>query len=198
VATQRWNMNIRYHRRVLDAVPAGASTARDVGAGDGLLAFDLAERGLWVTAIDGDEASVQRARSDARATERIDFVLGDVFTHTFEPKSFDVVASIAMLHHVGASDGLRRMRQLVSPGGVIALVGFATPSSRGDLVRGVAGALFKKSMQIRGRYWEHEAPTCWPPPTSTAEMRQVVETELPGADFEPLLSGRYGVTWRAP
>jgi hypothetical protein len=53
-------------------------------------------------------------------------------------------------------------------------------------------------MELRGRYWEHEAPTCWPPPCSTTQMRDVVERELPGADFKPLLSGRYGVTWRAP
>jgi ubiquinone/menaquinone biosynthesis C-methylase UbiE len=191
-------MNIHYHGRVISAVPPGASTALDIGSGDGLLAFDLARRGLHVTAIDCDEASIQRARSDMRSTDRVAFVVGDVLTHAFEPESFDVVASIAMLHHVDAIDGMRRMRTLVRPGGVIAIVGFATPSSRGDVARGIAGALYRKSMELRGRYWEHEAPTCWPPPCSTAEMRDVVGRELPGAEFQPLLSGRYGVTWRAP
>jgi len=195
---QRWNLNMHYHRWVLDAVPSGASTALDVGSGDGLLAFDLAERGLSVTAIDCDQPSVQRARSDPRATDRVTFVVGDVFTHDFEPVTFDVVASIAMLPHVDAIKGIRRMRRLVGPGGVIAIVGFATPSSGGDVARGVAGSLYKKSMQMRGKYWEHEAPTCWPPPCSIAEMRKVVANELPGAEFKPLLSGRYGVTWRAP
>jgi SAM-dependent methyltransferase len=191
-------MNIHYHDRVLDAVPSGASTALDVGSGDGQLAFDLAGRGLHVTAIDCDEASVQRARADHRTTDRVEFVLGDVFTHDFEPGAFDVVASIAMLHHVDAREGLRRMRSLVRPRGVIAIVGFATPSSRGDIARGIAGAVYKRSMEMRGKYWEHEAPTCWPPPCSTTEMRGLVAQELPGADFTPLLSGRYGVTWRAP
>jgi SAM-dependent methyltransferase len=191
-------MNIHYHEWVLDTLPPGASSALDVGAGDGLLAFDLADRGLLVTAIDSDPHSVQRASSDSRADDRVEFVVGDVLTYPFEPASFDVVASIAMLHHVDAVEGIRRMRTLVHPGGVITIVGFAKPSSRGDMVRGAVGALYKKSMELRGRYWEHHAPTCWPPPCSTAEMRDIVVGELPGAVFKPLLSGRYGVTWRAP
>ena len=63
----RWNRNIHYHRLVLDPVPDSASTALDIGAGNGLLSFDLADRGLNVTGIDTDASSVQRAASDARA-----------------------------------------------------------------------------------------------------------------------------------
>ena len=40
----RWNHNLHYHRLVLDAVPAHARTALDVGTGDGLLAADLRRR----------------------------------------------------------------------------------------------------------------------------------------------------------
>ena len=125
------------------------------------------------------------------------FIVGDVLTYPFDPASFDVVSSISMLHHVDAADGLRRMRELVSPGGVIAFVGFARPSSSADLVRVVAGAVYKQSKQLLGQYWEHDAPTRWPPPCSLAEMRELVRTELPGAQFRPLLSSRYGVVWRA-
>jgi SAM-dependent methyltransferase len=162
-----------------------------------LLTFDLADLGLKVTAIDCDAPSVQHSESDPRAGGQVDFIVGDVFTHPFKLASFDVVASIAMLHHVDAVEGIRRMRELVRPGGVIAIVSFATPSSCADRMRGLAGVVYKRSMQLRGRYWEHGAPTCWPPPCSTAEIRAVVGRELPGADFQPLLWGRYGVTWTA-
>ncbi|MFN8026143.1 MAG: methyltransferase domain-containing protein [Acidimicrobiia bacterium] len=46
---------------MLDAIPAGASRAVDVGSGDGLLAFDLADRGLRVIGLDVDLPSVRRA-----------------------------------------------------------------------------------------------------------------------------------------
>src|SRR5436190_20508751 len=94
---RRWNLNVHYHRVVLDAVPLSASTALDIGAGDGLLSFDLAARGLDVTGIDTDAQSVKRAEADPRASVRARFVVGDVFTYPFEVESFDVVSSIAML-----------------------------------------------------------------------------------------------------
>jgi 2-polyprenyl-3-methyl-5-hydroxy-6-metoxy-1,4-benzoquinol methylase len=193
----RWNLNVHYHHRVLDAVSPRASTALDVGSGDGLLAFDLADRGLEVTAIDSDPLSVRRAESDPRNKSRVEFIVGDVFTHPFELASFDVVSSIAMLHHVDAVKGIRRMRELVRPGGVIAIISFATPSTRADLARRIGGVIYRRSMELRGRDWEHQAPTCWPPPRSSAEMREVVDQELPGAEFRPLLSDRYVVTWTA-
>jgi hypothetical protein len=48
MASRPWNWNIHYQRVVLDALPSDAATALDVGSGDGLLAFDLAARGLDV------------------------------------------------------------------------------------------------------------------------------------------------------
>ena len=150
------------------------------------------------TGIDTDGGSVERARLDHRANGRTQFVVGDVLSYPFDPESFDVVGSIAMLHHVDATEGLRRMRELVRPGGVIAIIGFARPSTFTDAARGVMGVTYKRGMQLRGRYWEHHAPTCWPPPLSMAEMRSLVDAELHGARFSGLMSGRYGVVWSKP
>ena len=199
MAPRPWNWNIHHHRVVLDAVPQNARTALDVGSGDGLLAFDLADRGLDVTGIDTDAASVERARADVRAkSPRITFVLGDVFEYPFVPQSFDVVASISMLHHVDATAGLRRLRELVRLGGTLVVVGFARPSTVTDRAHVVVGGLVVYSMKLTGRYWEHNAPTVWPPPCTMHEMRDLVERELPGARFRGLLPSRYVAVWSAP
>lgn len=187
----RWNLNIHCHRVVLESIPRAAKTALDVGSGDGVLSFDLADRGLQVTGLDTDEASVQRAASDGRASDNTRFVVGDLFTVALEPGSFDVVASVAMLHHVDAEIGIRRMCDLLSPGGVLVIVGFASPSGMGDRVRAIAGLTLKRTAQLRGRYWEHHAPVAWPPPLSSGEMSTLVERELPGAKFRNVLSNRY-------
>lgn len=194
----RWNLNIHYHHVALDAVSATASNALDVGCGNGLLSFELAGRNLEVVGIDPDAGSVERARADRGASDRTTFVCGDVFTHPFELASFDVVASSAMLHHVDAEDGLRRMRELVRPGGVLAIVGFAMPSGPTDFALIAAGFGFKKSRELRGHYWEHDAPVSWPPPLSIDEMRALVEQELPGACFRRRMAHRYSIVWSAP
>lgn len=194
----RWNLNIHYHRVVLDAVPVKASNALDVGCGNGLLSFDLASRGLDVIGVDPDAPSIERAQADPDATNRTTFICADVFTHPFEPASFDLVASSAMLHHVDAERGLHRMRELVRPGGVLAIVGFAMPSGPRDLALIAAGFVSKSARQVRGRYWEHDAPIRWPPPLSIDEMRGLVERELPGAQFHRRMAHRYSIVWAAP
>jgi SAM-dependent methyltransferase len=193
----RWNLNIHYHGVILDAVPAGAVTALDVGSGNGLLSFDLAGRGLEVTGVDPDVASVERAMADPARSARTSFITADVFTHPFPPASFDLVASSAMLHHVDAERGLRRMRELVRPGGVLAIVGFAMPSGLLDRALIGAGFVYASSRKLTGRYWEHDAPKTWPPPCSIDEMRSLAERELPGAGFRRHMAHRYSIIWRA-
>lgn len=195
---RRWNLNIHYHRAILGVAPPPGSHALDVGCGEGLLTFDLAARGLQVIGIDPHEPSIERATADPAADERSEFVCADFFAHEFEPQTFDLVASSAMLHHVDAAQALRRMRQLVRPSGFIAIVGFAQPADLHDRAFSAAGALVKRAHQIRGDYWEHHAPICWPPPLNSDQMASLGSRELPGSTFRRLMSNRYSLIWRAP
>ncbi len=151
-----------------------------------------------VVGIDIDGPSIDRAAKHPRANGQTEFVRGDLFTYPFELASFDLVASSAMLHHVDARDGLRRMKELVRPGGVLAIVGFARPSRPADHALAVAGSVLKKSHRMRGTYWDHGSPVRWPPPLTMSEMRELVSTELPSSSFRGRLSHRYAVVWRAP
>lgn len=194
----KWNLNIHYHRVFVGAVPPNARKALDIGCGDGLLSFDLADQGLQVIGIDLDAPSIERATANERASFDTQFVCADVFSHYFEPESFDLVASSATLHHLDARRGLRRMKQLVCPGGVVAVVGFAKPDGPRDRLLEVAGAATKRAHQVRGHYWEHNAPVCWPPPLTTSQMERLGHEELPGSVFRPLMSNRFSLLWNAP
>ena len=104
-----------------------------------------------------------------------------------------------MLHHIDARAGLRRMRELVRPEGVIAIVGFAQPDGWKDRGLAVAGVLTKLKHQVLKRnYWEHNAPIVWPPPLTTGEMHDLASAELPGSSFQRLMSNRFSVVWTAP
>jgi len=197
VRDRRWNHNIHLHRAVLDAVPAGARSALDVGCGEGLLARELAEVVPEVVGLDLHEPSLA---TGCAAGPGVSFVLGDVLAAPFPAARFDLVTSVATLHHLDARDGLRAMAGLVRPGGVLVVVGLARSRLPRDLGWELAGAVSTRALKLHPSrtYWEHSAPTVWPPPETHDGMRAIVAEELPGATFRRHVLWRWWCTWTKP
>ena len=192
---RRWNHNIHYHPRILRTVPDGAQRALDVGCGEGMLARELRRIVPHVTGIDLDAPSIDQARE---YPDDVEYVRGDFLTHPFEPASFDVVASVATLHHMDAATGLAGMRDLLCPGGVLAIVGLARSTMPGDLPRDLAAvAVGTVHRATKGR-WQHPSPIVWPPPVTYPEMRALAAEILPGSQYRRHLLWRYTITWRKP
>ncbi|MFI6292403.1 class I SAM-dependent methyltransferase [Nonomuraea sp. NPDC050790] len=192
---RRWNHNIHYHSRILGAVPDGAKRALDVGCGEGMLARELRQAVPYVTGIDLHEPSIGQARA---YPGDIDYIVGDFLTHPFEPGSFDVVASVATLHHMDAADGLARMSELLRPGGVLAVVGLARSELPGDLPRDLAGIVVGQVHRAFKGLWKQTSPTVWPPPVTYRQMRALSAEMLPGSQYRRHLLLRYSVIWRKP
>ncbi|MBL7498339.1 class I SAM-dependent methyltransferase [Frankia sp. CNm7] len=196
----RWNHNIHYHPLVLRAVPADARRALDVGCGEGMLARALRRTVPRVTGIDLDAPSIDEARRYLGDLDPgdIEYVVGDFLTHPFEPASFDVVTSVAALHHVDAATGLARMRDLLSPGGLLAVIGLARTTLPNDLPRELAAAAVNPWYRSRKGCWEHSSPVVWPPPVTYPQMRALATELLPGSEFRRRLLWRYTLIWRKP
>ncbi|MFC6882317.1 MULTISPECIES: class I SAM-dependent methyltransferase [Actinomadura] len=192
---RRWNHNIHYHPLILRSVPGGAQRALDVGCGEGMLARGLRRTVPHVTGIDLHAPGIDQARDQAGD---IDYIVGDFLTHPFEPASFDVVASVATLHHMDAAAALARMRDLLRPGGVLAVVGLARNTYPKDLPYVLAGVAANAALRAVKGYWEHPSPTVWPPPVTYPEMRALAARTLPGSRYRRHLLWRYSITWRKP
>jgi SAM-dependent methyltransferase len=191
---RRWNHNLHYHALLLAAVPRGAKRALDVGCGEGTLARRLRRIVPRVTAIDVDEPSLALARAQPGAAE-IDYVHGDVMTAPLEPGSFDYVVCVAALHHMDPAEGLARMRDLLRPGGVLAVLGLARGTYPRDLPRELTAAAVSRVVRVRRGEWESPAPTIWPPAHTYGEMRAIAQDVLPGARFRHHLYFRYSIVW---
>ena len=192
---RRWNHNIHYHRLILDAVPDGARSALEVGCGNGLLAADLRKVVPEVIGIDTDEPVLTSARVEH---DDVSWVLGDVMSHEFG-RRFDVVASVAALHHLpDVEAALRRLADLTEPGGVLAIVGIARTSRPRDVALHLAGLVQHRWLAWRHGLWEHTAPTVWPPPHDYVTVRRTAGRVLPGVRWRQLVMWRYALIWHKP
>ena len=192
---------------ILDAIPPGCERALDVGCGAGALTRHLKPLVPRVTGIDRDERSIQLARAHPGAAG-IRYLQADFLTAPFEPASLDLVTSIASLHHMDARTALRRMSDLLRPGGVLAVVGLARASRPAELAAVIPAAagtqLHKAASAIRRRRAAarpaaaYQPPVIWPPPMTYRDMRLLAMGMLPGARYRHRLYWRYSLVWTKP
>src|SRR5262249_30392490 len=152
------------------------------GCGEGLLALAMSRQVGCVVAVDQDAPTLDLARGHA-AAENIDYVLGDVFTHPFEPASFDAVVSVAVLHHLGVERGLDRMAELLRPGGRLVVIGLGSSRTPVDHSYDVAGAVATRLHKLTKTYWETSAPKVWPIPHTWGHARRTARRALPGVRY---------------
>lgn len=97
-----------------------------------------------------------------------------------------------------ASVALARMRALLRPGGTLVIVGLARSRRPVDLLLDVAGVVADRLYKRSRAYWDHSAPTVWPPPLTYGETRRIAEAELPGVRYRRHLLFRYSLCWNKP
>lgn len=193
---ERWNHNIHYHSYVLEAVPPRARTALDVGTGNGVLAAALHRRVPSVTGIDTDAQVLVSARAEDPG---VNWVLGDVLTHPLVPASFDLVTSVATVHHLpDLPRTLARLGDLTARGGSLVIIGLARSSRPVDRAYDLAGAVQHRWYGRSRQMWEHTAPTVWPPPHTYTQVRKVAASVLPGSRWKRLPMWRYVIRWDKP
>jgi SAM-dependent methyltransferase len=192
-----WNRNIHYHDVVLDAIPAGCRRVLDAGCGQGFLTRELARRFDDVVAVDVDRGVLERARSQNDPGARITFVEGDVMTQPFAAGSFDAIAAVAVLHHLPLAPALARFRDLLRPGGVLAIVGLHP--LRTPLDYALAGVAIPTALLLQAVHGRTDvgAPLAEPQET-LGEIRTACAAQLPGAEFQRRLLFRYSIVWRKP
>ncbi|GAA1080100.1 class I SAM-dependent methyltransferase [Tsukamurella spumae] len=106
----------RYSDATLDAIATGRS-ALDVGAGTGILARQLRDRGLDVLAVEPDGAMAALARASGVPAEVATFEEWDA-----RGRTFDLITFGQSFHWVDADRAIPRFAELLNPGGRVVLL----------------------------------------------------------------------------
>lgn len=128
----------------------------------------------------------------------VEYLQGELLTWPFEASSFDLVTAVASLHHLDEQAGLRRMAELLRPGGQLGVVGLAKSRSPRDLAFDLAGVVTTRAHKRTKGYWETPAPKVWPPPHTHSELRWLSAEILSGRRFRRGTMWRYVLTWTKP
>ncbi|MET9325183.1 class I SAM-dependent methyltransferase [Tsukamurella sp. NPDC003166] len=106
----------RYSEVTLDAIATGGS-ALDVGAGTGILARQLRDRGMDVLAVEPDGAMAALARTTGVPAEVATFEEWDD-----RGRTFDLITFGQSFHWVDADRAIPRFLELLNPGGRVVLL----------------------------------------------------------------------------
>jgi ubiquinone/menaquinone biosynthesis C-methylase UbiE len=104
----------------------GDERALDVGTGTGALAFALAARVREVVAVDSDSEMLDHARVAAPAN--VEVIEADATQLPFDDFSFDVAATVRLLHHVRRPEVvIAELVRVTRPGGTLLVVDQTAP-----------------------------------------------------------------------
>ena len=198
---ERWNHHNHYHEWLLRHLPPSCDRALDVGCGQGFFAARLASVAAHVDAVDVDRATLDLA-ARLHPAGRVSFRAGDFLAMGLPAGGYDVVASIAALHHMEVVGALREMRRLLRPGGRLAVLGLYRARTPPDYATaGLAMVPNWIRRQLVARIAGGSIDMAAPARTATAslaEIRSAAEAVLPGARIHRHLYWRYSLFWRSP
>ncbi|HEY9368307.1 class I SAM-dependent methyltransferase [Streptomyces sp.] len=196
-----WDHNAHYHRWILRQLPRRFGSALDVGSGSGDLARLLAGRADHVQGIDSDPAITARAQELTPPATAVTFKVADALTEV-PAGSYDVITSVAVIHHLPFSDALTVLRRHLAPGGTLVIVGLSRPQT---LIDHLLGALAVPLNAATG-WLKNKGRRASRPVSMTAVTRPAIMTYadivreaqsvLPGVRLRRMLFWRYTLVWR--
>jgi SAM-dependent methyltransferase len=196
-----------YAGYLLRHVPQGCNHVLEIGCGLGAFARSVAGRARSVTAIDLSPEMIAVARKRSANFPNLEFVLGDFLQEPLLLESYDLIITLATLHHLPLVKALSRIKSLLRPGGVLILqdlLAASGPFDRAfDLVRvpismGVrllhGGRLIPRA-EVRRAWQEHGKHESYLTPREVLTMR---DEHFPGGLVHRHLLWRYTLIWQKP
>ena len=210
--SEGWTHNNHYHNFILRHVPYNCRNVLEIGCGTGSLARRLAVRAQNVIALDLSSEMIRVARSHSAGFQNLQFLQADAMSWDFPASHFDCIVTVATLHHLQIREVLPKIKESISPGGVLIIVDLFepartlfTPAGLKDNLLNVAAIGVSGSLRLihNGRLRPpREVQAAWEAHghhdsyLTMNEVRSVCAAMLPGAKVRQHLLWRYSIVWQ--
>lgn len=200
-----WTANNHYHTFLLKHVPQNCENAIEIGCGTGAFARLLANRCKRVVALDLSSEMIRVARARSSEFDNLEFQVADAMTWDFPQSHFDFVCSIATLHHLQQRALFVKMKDALTPGGVLVVLDLVESSGLAERMLdviglGVSGGLrlihngrLKPPAEVRKAWEQHGKHDSY---STVSQMRILANALLPGAVITRHLLWRYSLVFR--
>jgi 2-polyprenyl-3-methyl-5-hydroxy-6-metoxy-1,4-benzoquinol methylase len=190
----------RAERFLLRQVPASATSALDVGCGDGRVTRALAARGITTFGLDASPGMIALARRRTPDNPRIAYRVADVMNEALPDGAFDVVLSVSAVHHVPLDEVIPHLAAAVAPGGMLLIQDVTTRRGLAGLPLNAIAWLVRHlgrrgtpSRVVAALYEAHGADEQY---LTTSCVAPTYRELLPTAQVFLHLEWRYTVLWR--
>lgn len=200
-----FNHNDFYHRFLLHQVPPDCGRALDVGCGTGLFARRLARHAHAVEGVDQAPEVIATARALSQDVPNIDYVEAALASHDLGDRRYDYISCIASIHHMPFAETITRLREALTPGGVLVIVGCYRQASWADYLPDLiaiptnlaANAAVRAIARYSGRpITQVDTAPVMMPQMTLPEIKREAHRLLPGAVIRRRLFWRYSLIYR--
>ena len=149
----KWDHNQQYQHYLLKYIPKNCNAILDVGCGTGELTKKLVLYSKEVIGIDVSENMIDEAKK-RNNDEKITYLKTSVETYFGETdKTFDIIISIAALHHMDEEKILQMMKSKLTKNGEILILDLVKSKTMIDWLLSILAALLNPWIMLimRGR-----------------------------------------------
>ena len=133
----------------LDLGALAGRVGLDAGCGKGRYSRYLAPRLGRLVALDGSEA-VRAAAKNLADVPNTAVVQADLRAAPFAPGTFGFISCLGVLHHLDdPREGMRRLVELLAPGGIMLLYLYSRPGRAGARAAGLAASAALRRLTVR-------------------------------------------------
>ena len=192
-------------RALLSWLPLTCGHVLEVGCGHGALTRHVSQRADSVVALDLSPEMIRVARARSTGQTNIEYRVADITTSELPEAAFDVVISVAAMHHVPLAETVRRLASAVRPGGSLLIQDLVTRRGLRHLPVNTMAWLARQLRWMQGGgcdahaastaavYREHGRDERY---LSPAEAVRVYRDLLVGSRVVHHLEWRYTMIWR--